>query len=51
MIVTLMTLGSSAILFWICSREKNTCSSEVQDRIDEGETVITQYGNDSITET
>lgn len=50
MIGALVILGSTAILFLICNR-KNTCISEVRDRINAGETVITQYGNDSRTET
>lgn len=50
MIGALVILGSTAVLFLMCNR-KNTCSSEVQDRINAGETVITQYGNDSRTET
>lgn len=50
MIRVLVILGSTAVLFLICNR-KNTCVSEVQDRINAGETVITQYGNDSRTET
>ena len=50
MIRVLVILGSTAVLFLICNR-KNTCVAEVQDRINAGETVITQYGNDSRTET